>query len=400
MGLASQSARTSPSPVTTPSPAPSPVATVEPIPTLLPTRSAELGWERVPYQDAFATSSMAAVVGGPDRYVAVGTAWLADDQDVGMTWTSADGMAWHRASAPLAGGIPTGVIRDQGTYLAWGWWQGKPVVWTSPDGMAWSRASSPPGEGGVTGVTRLGDNLVAVGYEDIASGDDFVHEFRTWVSHDGRAWTAVRPVTSIPWDGYVYGVTASDDALVAWGYARIGDAFPPVTLRSIDGRRWEMGGVRPGVDGDMREGIWEIISVGGRLVAVGNGLGGEEGSPPSPLGAWTSADGLTWEPAAFESEPAVGGLGHVAWFEGNCVALGASGLDSVVWRSVDGTTWTRSTSAPDAGRDGEAEGCAGGRCPNTVINDMAAGPAGLVAVGGSTTATDDRSAVVWIARAD
>ena len=88
------------------------------------------------------------------------------------------------------------------------------------------------------------------------------------------------------------------------------------------------------------------------------------------------------------------------WYEGEYVALGLSGLDPVVWRSADGTTWTRSTSAPDAGRDGEAEGCTGGRCPNTVANDLAAGPAGLVAVGGTTTATGGRSAVVWIAPAD
>jgi len=400
MGLASQSAGPSPSPATTPSPSPSPVTTVEPIATPLPTLSAELRWERVPYQEAFSDSEMVAVAGGPDRYVAVGMAWLADDQFAGMTWTSADGVAWHRASVPLAGGIPTGVIRDRVGYLAWGWWQGGSVVWTSPDGMAWSRASSTPGEGGVRGVARLGDDLVAVGYEEIASGDDFVHEFRTWASHDGRAWTAVRPVTTIPWDGYVYGVTASDDALVAWGYARVGDAFPPVTVRSIDGRRWEVGGVKPGVDGYMLEGIREIIGAGGRLVAVGHGLTGEAGSPPSPLGAWTSADGLTWEPAAFKSEPATGGLEHVAWFEGRYVALGASGLDSVVWRSVDGNTWTQSRCSPDAGRDGEAEGCTGGRCPNTFANDLAVGPAGLVAVGGSHTATGSRSAVVWIAPAD
>ena len=57
-------------------------------------------------------------------------------------------------------------------------------------------------------MARLGDGLVAVGYAEIASGDDFVHEFRTWTSPDGLAWTSVSPVTSISWDGYVYGVTA------------------------------------------------------------------------------------------------------------------------------------------------------------------------------------------------
>ena len=345
---------------------------------------------------------MVAVAEDPDRYVAVGTAWLADDQDVGMTWTSADGVGWHRASAPLTDGIPTGVIRDRNGYLAWGWWRGKAVVWTSPDGEAWRRAADLPGsrDARITGVARLGDEHVAVGDAEIASGNDFVHEFRTWTSPDGLAWTSVSPVTSIPWDGYVEGVTASNGALVAWGYARVGNAFPPVTLRSIDGRRWEVGGVKPGVDGYMREGILEATGAVGRLVAVGHGLEGEAGSSPPPAAAWTSVDGLKWAPAALEAEPATGWLLHVVWNESEYVALGLSGVDSVVWSSGDGTTWTQSKSAPDAGRDGEAEGCTGGRCPNTVANDLAAGPAGLVAVGQTTTPTDDRSAVVWIARAD
>jgi hypothetical protein len=400
--LASPAVWSSPSPVATPSQSPSSLATAEPIATPLPTLSAEPQWERVPDQKAFADSSMVAVAAGPDGYVAVGTAWLAEDQDVGMTWTSSDGVAWRRASVPLTGGIPTGMIRDRAGYLAWGWWLGRAVVWTSPDGEAWRRSADLPDsrDAWVTGVARLGDYLVGAGYAEIASGNDFVHEFRTWTSPDGLAWTSVNPVTSIPWDGYVYGVTAADDALVAWGYARVGDEYPPVTLRSTDGRHWEIGEVTPGVEGYMREGIMEITGAGGRLVAVGHGLGGEEGSPPPPSAAWTSADGLTWKPAVFEPEPATGWLLQVVRSGDEYDALGGSGVDSVVWRSADGTTWTQSRSSPDAGRDGEAEGCAGGRCPNTVANDLAAGPAGLVAVGRSTTATGGRTAVVWIAPAD
>jgi hypothetical protein len=227
-----------------------------------------------------------------------------------------------------------------------------------------------------------------------------VHEFRTWSSPDGVGWTSVSPGTSIPWDGYVEGVTAADGALIAWGYARVGEEFPPVALRSTDGQGWEVGGVKPGVDGYMREGILDVIGVGGRLVAVGHGLEGEAGAPPPPAAAWTSADGLEWAPAAFESGPETGSLLRVVRYEDEYVALGLSGVDSVVWSSVDGTTWRRSKSAPDAGQDGEEEGCTGGRCPNTVANDLAAGPAGLVAVGGSTSATGGRRAVAWIAPAD
>jgi len=366
----------------------------------VPTSPAEPRWERVPDQQAFVDSSMVAVAGGPDRYVAVGEARLADDQGVGMTWTSTDGVAWRRASAPLAGGDAVGVIHDRVGYVAWG---GGVVFWTSPDGESWSRASvtaDPGSDERVTGVARLGNDLIAVGIAEIASGNDVVHEFRTWTSPDGLAWKSVSPVTSIPWDGSVDGVTASKGALVAWGYARVGDQFPPVSLRSTDGRQWEVGGTGLKNEAYQREGIIDIVGEGGHLVAVGHGPERGAGPPPPPSAAWTSADGLAWTPAQFRPEPSGGWLLHVAWWDGEYVALGLSGIDPVVWRSVDGTIWMQSESAPDAGRDGEAEGCVGGRCPFTVVNDLAGGPAGLVAVGGNHSTSGHEETVVWIAATD
>jgi hypothetical protein len=399
--LPSPSASPAPSPAGTPSPPPSKFQTEQPTATPRLTPSAEPQWQRVPDQTVFADSTMSAVAGGPDLYVAVGQA-RAGDQDVGMTWTSGDGRLWRRASAPLADGLPTGVIHDRIGYVAWGGGPGGAAVWTSPDGEVWRPASLIPNVRNalITGVARLGNDLVAVGYAEIASGNNFVQEFRTWTSPDGLAWTSVNPVTSIPWNGDVSGVTAADGALVAWGDTRAGDVSPPATLRSTDGRRWDVGWVKPGVDGYyMREGISGVIGVGSRLVAVGWGLAGQAGSPPPPSAAWTSADGLMWKSAAFRSEPATGSLLRVVWYEGEDVALGLSGVDSVAWRSVDGTAWTRSTSAPDAGRDGEGDGCTGGRCPITVVNDLAVGPAGLVAVGESSPLAGGRRAVVWIAPA-
>lgn len=341
---------------------------------------------------------MVAVAGGPDRYVAVGRAWLADGQDVGMAWVSEDGVSWRRA-APWFNGIPTGLIHDRVGYLAWGSWRGSAAVWVSPDGIAWDRAQAIPSfrNAGIDGIARLGDQLVAVGGTETETGDGVIGESRTWTSPDGIAWTVLEAVTPIPSDVNVNGLTAAEGLLVAWGSAPLGDTYAPVTLRSPDGRRWEIGWVKPGVEGYESEGMMDMVGVGDRLVAVGFGLQGEAPSPAPPSAAWTSGDGLTWEPAVFESQPASGWLLHVAWSGDEYVALG---LRQGAWQSADGTAWVRSESSPDVERDGWEVRCTPVCGPNTSVSDLTAGPAGLVAVGESRMADETTRSVAWIARAD
>jgi len=364
---------------------PTPVPTASPAPTTGPTRQPDASWVRVADQAAFANAGMVSVVWGPDRYMAVG--------DAGAR-TSTDGVSWRIGSAPFVGrGMVRGSIYDRIGYVAWGSSGMAAAVWVSPDGAAWSRAPDTPSFQGaeVTGVARLRDDLVAVGYAD--------NDFRTWTSSDGLVWEPVSPATSTPWDGYVYGVTTADAGLVAWGNTR-GDASSAATLRSTDGRHWEVSVAGLEAEGDMVEGITEIIAVGGRLVAVGHGpLIGEAGAPPPPAAAWTSDDGLLWTPAVFEPEPPHGWFTNVVWNGEAFVALGFEGPDSFDWRSTDGTTWTQAPSAPDTARDGEEEGCTGGRCPRSVVNYLASGAAGLVAVGSTRSGSEDERAVVWIAPA-
>jgi hypothetical protein len=52
--------------------------------TPAPADRAEPRWERLPDQSSLADATMTAVAAGPDGYVAVGSARLADDQAVGM----------------------------------------------------------------------------------------------------------------------------------------------------------------------------------------------------------------------------------------------------------------------------------------------------------------------------
>lgn len=338
---------------------------------------------------------MYAVAGGPDRYVAVGAVGLAAHPPPGMAWTSTDGRTWHRATDPWTDGRATRVVADRIGYVAWGYgYTGSATevsgtaVWVSPDGVSWNRAPDSSGFGDVeiAGIVRLGDDLVAV-----------ASDLRVWTSRDGVAWQPVSPLGSAPDETSVLGVTPADGAIVAWGYTRDGDAFPPVTLRSTDGQRWEVGGVEPGSDGFMREGISDVAAAGGLVVAVGHGLTGEAGSPPPPTAAWTSADGIAWTPAVLRPADSSGGLGHVVWDGGGFVALGFTGAASIAWWTADGRTWTMAHSVPDTAGDGEEEGCTGGPCPRTMVSDLALGPAGLVAAGETSASAGGPRAVVWIA---
>jgi hypothetical protein len=228
------------------------------------------------------------------------------------------------------------VVHDRVGYLAWG----NGAIWTSPDGAAWLRAPDLSGVRAIeiAGVARLGDLLVAIGHEEVGSDDGVVRELRTWTSADGRTWRSVTPVTSAPWDGYTSGLTAGeDDSVVAWGYVRNGDHFRPASLRSTDGLFWVVGGHGLRIEGWARDGVWDMTSGDGRLVAVGHGLEGEAGSPPPSDAAWTSPDGLAWTPAALAPDTATGGLFAVARDGDRLVALGRSDVDTTTWLSADGT---------------------------------------------------------------
>jgi hypothetical protein len=370
------------------SPTPAPTSTST---SALP-RTAEPLWERVNDQEAFADSTMLAVAGGPDRYVAVGAVGLAAHPPPGMAWVSTDGVTWHRASEPWADGRAMSVINDRIGYVAWGLRYRDAgfaaAVWVSPDGASWSPAADFPSSGDVeiAGIARLGDDLVALG-----------SDLRAWTSGDGLAWQPVTTVASIPDQTFVAGVTSADDALIAWGYTHDGDAYRPITLRTTDGQRWEVGGFERGSDGFMSEAILDVIAADGLVVAVGHGLTGEAGSPPPPTAAWISADGLAWSPALLRPTGSSGALGQLAWDGARFVALGTVEAASISWWSADGLTWAEGASVPDTARDGEEVGCTGGPCPRTLVTDLAVGPAGPIAVGETTASASEPRAVVWIA---
>ncbi len=388
-----------PSPV---GPTPTPNPALSPSPTELPTSAVaaslppEPTWTRVEDQPAFAGGQMVAVTRGSDQFVAVGRTVRTSGDDVetqGAIWASADGTTWDRLAVPGAtGAAVSGVISDEDGYVAWGA-SGTDLgvaFWVSPDGRAWTRTpgivSPDPVE--VTGVARLGDELVAVGRAEVGSPDgDPIEAFRTWVSADGRAWQPVTPSTPAGWSGGVEGLMGTGDALVGW--------VGPTSLTSTDARLWAAAPVA----GD-REWVEEIVATDGTAVAVGSGpVVGEAGAPPPPSAIWTMPPDGAWNPVMLQPEPSVGQLRAAVWYPGGFVALGSADTQTVVWRSADGIAWTEASSVPDTAIDGEMEGCTGGPCPLTTVNDLTGGPAGLVAVGQTDEASGGSHAVVWVAPA-
>jgi hypothetical protein len=147
--------------------------------------------------------------------------------------------------------------------------------------------------------------------------------------------------------------------------------------------------------------ITAVTRYGDGLVGIGrqhDAADAGAGSPGSPIAAWTSPDGLTWQPATFASAPPGGELTLVANAGGHLVALGTDeDAASIAWGSDDGATWVKEPSAPDAGLDGrEAQACTGGPCgPRTSVDGLAAGRGLLVAVGRTRLADGGTRAVVW-----
>ncbi len=232
-------------------------------------------------------------------------------------------------------------------------------VWTSVDGLTWLRVPDKAGVLGGTGdqlvesVVAGGPGLVAVGMEESATGFDAL----VWTSVDGLTWLRVpddEPAFGGNGDQTMNSVTVGGPGLVAVGWEESATGFDALVWSSVDGLTWSRvpeGGAVFGGAGDQ---LMESVAAGGPgLVAVGwDGSGGELRSPAVGLdgAVWTSVDGLTWSRVS-DDEAVLGGEGFQQMLG---VTVGGPGLvavgrdesgttdfDAAVWSSVDGITWSR-----------------------------------------------------------
>lgn len=194
---------------------------------------------------------------------------------------------WVPVELPGSGGLTDVTVTAGGDYLAVG---DGPQFWHSEDGVAWEWADY-GGEAGdrVSAVASLDSTGVAVGARLI---DGLQPRAAAWVSDSGAEWERA-PLDS-PGASGLTGIEATNDTLVAWGWAGSSDPFSPdfaaVLAVSPDGHSWES--VEPPV-ADI--GIRSVVAHGNLWYLMGVHVG-------QPA-LWSSPDLRNWERIPTEGMP-------------------------------------------------------------------------------------------------
>ena len=307
-----------------------------------------------------------------DRWVAFG-----DTLDGPATWSSQDGVAWHRgvihSSGPRSTPVHVAAVASSGDLaVAVGFWREQtsggslddpiadsgstpstvssamerpgrlPFVptatcegvasadataLTSTDGVTWTQIADSHALHGqpMLGVAMLNGSFVAAG------GADGSGRSAAWTSPDGRHWTRA-PDSPALRAGWIGSLATLGDSLVAVGAeACSNEQGAPRAWRSLDGRSWALA-----------TGVLDQTCCGAvQAVAVSDGIAVADGSATPTTTAdtvsttWTSVDGSTWarHPHADQTDP--GWIGPIVGVDG-----GFFGAGEGVWSSSDGVTWT------------------------------------------------------------
>ncbi|GAA4230037.1 hypothetical protein GCM10023075_38840 [Streptosporangium album] len=287
--------------------------------------------------------SLGDVAQGRAGWLAVGSTMLNASSTSPLLVTSQDGATWRDVPAPdqLAPAAehyflaPHAVAAGPSGYVIAGEDRGPagtvPVLWFSSDLKRYTKARKLPAGAGVRlhDVSATSSGYVAVGGTGGAQQETGV----VWVSADGVEWSARKPV--LPPGATSAGLRHAvlyGGHIVAAGTAQTGDGLRAFSAVSDDnGSTWEFSWF----PADGAAAVQDLAATAEGVVAVGwQGRPGEGDSV-----AWTSEDGLSWQPHT----PAQGGdgaqwLGAVAISGGQVVALGRSTTYSAdhltLWRST------------------------------------------------------------------
>jgi hypothetical protein len=231
-----------------------------------------------------------------------------------------------------------------------------------------------PGRQGINEVVAGGPGLVAVGVDETPDGDDA--DAAVWTSPDGITWTRVTHDEAVFGGDHYQTMLAAcswEGGLVAVGADGPYDDHDAAVWLSVDGITW----VRLPHDenifgGDDHQEMSAVAPWGEGLIAVG-----WDGSLYDEAAAvWTTPDGISWSRVPHD-EAVFGGYGNqlmnsVAAGESGLVAVGQDYIVAAVWTSSDGIAWSRipfpAVDTADASQ--------------SVMFSVEHTPAGFVAVGG------------------
>jgi hypothetical protein len=162
-----------------------------------------------------APSLLTDVVGGPDRFVAVGVGGPGPGGDATAViahvaiWYSVDGYTWEPAEdqPSFAGAFATGLAEIRGRYALVGGKEGpvdgpSAVIWGSADGMTWEAAELPAGLGTIAGIDAGPDGFVAVGGTSVP-----------WEGSTATLWRSADAITWVPSELSIVSGRANDSAL-------------------------------------------------------------------------------------------------------------------------------------------------------------------------------------------
>ncbi|GAA1807162.1 hypothetical protein [Actinomadura chokoriensis] len=325
--------------------------------------------------------------GGPAGFLAMREI-KASGKLAGQAFLSKDGRTWTKAGTLGASGyrMTSGIAVDEQGFTAVVVRNGDTLLSRSADGMTWrgaGTAESKPGRE-LTGAAASGGQTVLVGREP--GGGDTNAVLGVWDANGtalpvdpSKVPGAVRP------DHAVRSVGAAGKLAVAVGSAS-GDA---AVWSSQDGNTWKpaqgLGAAftRPGP-----QQLNDVAAGTAGWVAVGY----DQAAPRRPL-VVTSADGTTWQAADSGAAFAAGKTGQpvtyavTAGSQGYAV-IGTQGYSVATWFSPDLKTWTRGTGA-------DPKMMVGGQTNPRWMLDVASGPFGFAAVGGSRGAQGNRPSV-WL----
>jgi hypothetical protein len=226
------------------------------------------------------------------------------------------------------------------------------------DGTRWQRQDirgedGEPTQGWINGITAVGDGLLAIGSESFFNGMLLLKG-----AADGTGWQRldIRDEDGKPQQGNFAGITAVSNGLLAYGLRGTGGGMKILLLKgAADGTGWQRQDIR-GENGEPQQGyINGITAVGNGLLAYGAETGSGDGKVLLLKG---EADGTGWQRQDIrgeDGEPQQGYINGITAVGGGLLAYGddsGSGGSKVMLLqgAADGTGWQR---LDIRGEDGE-----------------------------------------------
>jgi hypothetical protein len=225
------------------------------------------------------------------------------------------------------------------------------VAWTSAYGQTWQRSVlGGQAAGAIPGDVAAGAGGIAVvGFEPVEEPVDTPHAV-FWTSADGRSWQRSAEAHSTD--------SATPESVAAWGagFVAAGTAYSTsadgrqsahvVIWRSSDGTGWQRGADDP-VLADA--GATQILAGPSGLLLVGQSAGDDPAATHVEM--WSSGDSGTWHPLTRDPTvfPDGQAVREVTTTPAGFLAFGSDirrAGSSVLWSSVDGSTWRRLPGVP------------------------------------------------------